>query len=222
MQADALIEEIYNKRKITRVATINDQAYDSNVALKSYLQSLKLAGKNQPISFLFDKDKPDLDVLADQIKKAEVNCIVLFCQPSVCLKIIRLFRQRKMNLPVFGSLAMLNEDALTLQELNELDDRVFIPYATLLGSKSLIFRQDYQKTYGKMPGMVAAYAFDGINVLIEAIRTSGSPEREKIQQALSKIYYEGVTGRIQFDNTGNRMGYSSLTAFKKAMPSGVQ
>ena len=61
--------------------------------------------------------------------------------------------------------------------------------------------------------MVAAYAFDGMSVLIEAVRISGSPEREKIQEALSKIQYEGVTGRIQFDDKGNRLGNFVVASF---------
>ena len=54
--------------------------------------------------------------------------------------------------------------------------------------------------------MVAAYAFDGMNLLIEAIRTSGSPEREKIQNYLTNAAYEGVTGTFRFDDMGNRIG----------------
>ncbi len=204
-QADALIEEIYNKRRLTRVATITDQAYDSKMALKSYLQGLNLAGKNKPVQFLFEKYKTDLNVLADQIKKAEINSIVLFCQPSASLQIIRTLRQSKMDLPVFGSLSILNEDVLSPSELHEFDNLISSASGTLKGSGSMTFRQEYQKTFGKMPGRVAAYAFDGMNALIDAIRTSGSPEREKIQQALFKMDFEGVTGRVRFDDKGNRL-----------------
>jgi branched-chain amino acid transport system substrate-binding protein len=214
-QADALIEEIYNKRKFTRVATITDQAYDSKMALKSYLQSLKLAGKNEPVQFLFNNYLSNLDALADQISKAEVNCLVLFCQPSASLKIIRLMRQRKINQPVFGSLLILDENVLSGKELQEFDNIMFVSSGTSTSLKNQAFRQEYQKTYGKMPGRVAAYAFDGMNVLIEAIRTSGSQEREKIQQALYKINYEGVTGRIQFDSKGNRLGSYVVSLFKQ-------
>ena len=95
---------------------------------------------------------------------------------------------------------------------------MLVPSGTWTGSKNMAFRQAYQKNYGRMPGMVAAYAFDGMNLLIEAIRTSGTPEREKIQQALSKIHYEGVTGRIQFDSKGNRAGSVDLKSIKNVMP----
>lgn len=212
-QADALIEEIYSKRHITRIGVISDQSYDSNMALKSYLQSAKLAGKNEPVQFLYDSYQTKLNVLADQINKAGINAILLFCQPSASLNVIRLLRQRKMNLPVFGSLSVLNEDALSMQELRELDHSLLVPSGTWTGSKILAFRREYQKAYGRLPGRVASYAFDATNVLIEAIRNSGGPEREQIQQALSEIQYEGVTGQIQFDDKGNRSGSLTVSPY---------
>ena len=78
-QADALIDEIYNKRKITRVATIADDDYDSNQALKSFLNHPKLTGKNKPVQFLFSNYIADLNVLSDQINQAGTDGIVLFC-----------------------------------------------------------------------------------------------------------------------------------------------
>ncbi len=111
-----------------------------------------------------------------------------------------------MNQPVFGSLSILNENKLSGKELQEFDNMMSVPSGIWTGSKNLTFRQEYQKIYGKMPGMVAAYAFDGMNLLIEAIKTSGSPDREKIQQALFNIHYEGVTGRFSLTEKGTGRG----------------
>jgi branched-chain amino acid transport system substrate-binding protein len=220
-QADELIEEIYNKRKFTRVATIADNTYDSNQAVKIFLKNVKLSGKNEPVNFLYDNYITDLDILANQIIQAKVNCIVLFCEPSASLKIVRLMRQRKMNQPVFGSLSILNENKLSGKELQEFDHMLFVPTGNWTGSKNLAFRQEYQKLFGKMPGMVAAYAFDGMNLLIEAIRISKSPDLAKIKQALSQIRYEGVTGPIRFDAKGNRDGNFAVMKILNGLPESV-
>lgn len=216
-QADAWIDEIYHKRKMNRVATITDLTYDSNMALKSYLQRLRQAGKNEPVQFLWKDYSTNLNALADQINKSGTHAIILFCSPSISLKLIRLLRQQNMKQPVFGSISILNEDVLSLQELREFDNMLLVP-SLLSASKSQIFRQAYQKTYGTSPGMVAAYAFDGMNVLIEAIRISGSQDRESIQQSLSKIRYEGVTGLVQFDARGNRVGTCGTMMVKNGIP----
>jgi branched-chain amino acid transport system substrate-binding protein len=205
-QAGGFIEEIFNKRKFTRVATIADNSYDSNLALKNFIDNLKLAGNHEPAQFLFDNYVTELDDLSDQISKSNADCIVLFCQPSASLSIIRLLRQKRINLPVFGSLSILNENVLSESELSEFDAGMSVPCGSWSKSAYMAFHEEYQKNYGKMPGMVASYAFDGMNILIEAIRTSGGPEKERIQEALSKMQYAGVTGRIQFDSKGNRSG----------------
>jgi len=217
-QANALIDEIYNKRKYTRVAIISDNAYDSNQALKSFLKSIELSGKNEPVNFLYDKYATELDILADQVIKAKPNCIILFCQPLASLKIIRLMRHRKMDQPVFGSLSILNENKLSDSEYREFNIMMYVSYPMRSGPKNPDFRQEYRKLYGKEPGMVAAYAFDGMNLLMEAIRISRSRDIEKIQQALTHISYEGVTGPIRFDARGNREGNFAVVKILNGLP----
>ena len=73
------------------------------------------------------------------------------------------------------------------------------------------------KNYRQMPGATAAYAFDGMNLIIEAVQNSGI-EREAVQKALSGIQHKGVTGSIQFDDRGNRMGSASLIEIKNGLP----
>jgi ABC-type branched-subunit amino acid transport system substrate-binding protein len=68
---------------------------------------------------------------------------------------------------------------------------------------------------------VANYAFDGMNLLIEAIRKSGSGY-EKIQKALSEIRYNGVTGTIQFDERGNRKGIPGFVEIKNGISVSVK
>jgi branched-chain amino acid transport system substrate-binding protein len=221
-QANAMTEEIYNKRKLSRVAAIIDDTYESKMAFKYFLQSIKSTGKKEPVQLLFDNYASKLNALADQINRTNIDCIVILCCPKASLELIRQIKQRKMSQPVFGSLSILDENKLSEQEMQEFDNLLLIPSGIWSKSKFLAFRQEYQNEYGEMPGMIAAYAFDGMNVLIKAIRTAREPEREKIQQSLSKIQYEGVTGLIQFDDKGNRSVNYHLTAIKRGYPVTVQ
>ena len=101
---------------------------------------------------------------------------------------------------------LLNENELTVQELQELDNLLLIPSGEWPESANINFRQEFQKAFNKIPGMSASFSFDGMSVLIEAIKSAGSNDREKIQKSLENIRYNGVTGIIQFDEKGNRMG----------------
>jgi len=216
-QADAFIEEIYNKKRLTRVATVSDKGYDSKLAVESLLKKTKLAGKADPLQLFYDSPDKDFIDLLDKIKKAEISAIVLFGNPSSSLRLIRQLRQRKMNQSVFGALSILYEDELSGQYLKDYENVVLVSSENLTGSKGIAFREDYKKTYGKIPGAVATYSFDGMSLLLEAIRIAG-PDRDEIQQSLKKIHFEGVTGSIQFDDKGKRVGTPVLIEIKNGIP----
>ncbi|MCJ7449481.1 MAG: ABC transporter substrate-binding protein [Bacteroidales bacterium] len=217
-QAASLIEEIYKKRKLSKVAVVSGDDYDSKIALDNFLKSVKKSGKPDPVKFSYDNYSLKPDALPDEIIKADANCIVLFCQPSVSIKIVQQIRQKKMNQPLFGSLMLLNENELSPQELQVYDNIISIPSGDWSGPENLAFRQKFQNTYYRMPGMVASYSYDGMSVLIEAIRDAGSSDREKIQKSLENIRYKGATGSIQFDDKGNRSGNFKMMRIKDGVP----
>ncbi len=205
-QADALIHEIHGRRKIHSILVIHDKNYDNGMALKYFIQSSRSVAKINPVQFQVEKYAADLNNLADLIKKTGSECVMMFCTPSTSLKLIRIMKQRGVSLPLFGPLSILNENELKENELKECDDALWIPNGLYAGTGNPMFRNSYFEKYGKMPGLVASYAFDATSVLIEAIKFAGATDREKIQDALYKISFDGATGLVQFDAKGNRTG----------------
>ena len=55
-----------------------------------------------------------------------------------------------------------------------------------------------------------------MNLIIDAIKNAGL-DREMIQKSLAIIHYDGVTGAIQFDDKGNRIGTASLVEIKNGI-----
>lgn len=218
-QAAALFDDIYLRNKADKVAIVSDKSYDSELVLNNFLRIIKTNGKNEPLKLIYEDYMNKTDLMADRIKKSDVNCIVLFCQPAYSVEMIRQFRQKEMNHPLYGSHYMLNENDLPAEDLFNFDNRIMIVSGKWSPSKYSLFRKDYQKLYQKLPGMVATYSFDAMNVLIEAIRIAGSPDREKIQEALENIIHQGVTGLIQFDDKGNRQDNFTITGIRNGIPS---
>lgn len=216
-QAAALIEEIYNKRKIQRVAVICDDDYDSKSGLDNFLKKVKQARKPLPLQFIYENKSPDPDSLLTRISRSAVQAIVLFGEPLVSMSIVREIRKSKINIPVFGSLLLLNENYLKGDDLQILENEMFFPSGNWSGSKIAEFRQEFQKTYQKAPGAVAAFAFDGMNVLIDAIRKAG-PDHDNLQKSLATMHYEGVTGTIRFDDKGNRSGTFATVSIAGGIP----
>ena len=172
-QADALIEEIYNKRKLSDIVLVSDKSYDSESQLNNFLKNVTKQGKAEPLHFLYDSTGTGINDLTEKITNQKTGCVILFLKPPASVKIIEQIKIKRINLPVFGSLELL-------------------------------------------PGADADYAFDGMNILIEAIRKGGT-ERENIQKALAEIKFEGVTGTIQFDDKGNRKGKPGFVEIKNGI-----
>ena len=56
------------------------------------------------------------------------------------------------------------------------------------------FAEDYNSKYGRYPNLNAAVTQDGVRLLINAIETAGSAEREDINNAMAKTKdFQGVT-----------------------------
>lgn len=220
-QAAVLIEEIYDKRKFSKIATLSDTTYDSKLAAKSFLKKTAAAGKPDPIQFTYDNNSQDFSDLLEKIEKAEVSCIVLFGQLSSSKKLVQQIGTKKMKQLVYGSTGLLNEDQLSDPDLKNYENVVFVSTGHLLTQKKLIFMQEYRKKFGNTPGPVASYAYDGMNIIIEAILKAG-PDRERIAEMLATTNHEGVTGVIQFDKKGNRIGNEGLMQIKNGVPVAVE
>jgi len=126
-------------------------------------------------------------------------------------------REKKMDQPVFGALSLLGENEFAEVKLANYEGVVLVNSGNLLGQKASSLQNEFQKKYDKMSGAVAAYAFDGMNIIIEAIKNT-SFDREKLQKSMSNIDYQGVTGDIQFDDKGNRLGNVGLIEIKNGIP----
>lgn len=215
-QANILIEEIVYKRKWSKITIVSDKSYDSKVALQSFLRETKKANKVEPMQLFYDSSNKNFKYLFEKISKNDTDCIVLFGKPTASKKFIQQLRQNGMNQPVFGTLSLLAEDRSDEEELTQLNNITLVTSGNWFDSEEVLFNKEYYKKYDKIPGAVAAYAFDGVNLIMEAIKHSGF-DREKMQETMSNIHYKGVTGSIQFDEKGIRMDAAELIEIKNGI-----
>ena len=91
-------------------------------------------------------------------------------------------------------------------------------FRPLVYEKRYYISKSFQETFGYQPGAAAAYAYDGINLLIEVIQKCG-PDRDKIIDAFTEMdFTTGVTGEIRFDIKGNRIGIPGILTIKNGNP----
>jgi branched-chain amino acid transport system substrate-binding protein len=216
-QADMLIEEVFVKRKLSRVAVIYESGYDSKQTMNSFLKKLKISGFSDPLKLVYDNTDQNCSALLDQISKANINCVILFGMPSTSLKLVRQIREKELNISLFGALSLLNDNELSDHELKNYEGVVMITPGHWLSTMGTYFIEKFQSLYGYKPGAVSTYAYDGMSIIIKAIREAGL-DSDSIQKSLIGIKYKGVTGLIQFDENGNRVDPGQLMEIKNGQP----
>jgi branched-chain amino acid transport system substrate-binding protein len=78
------------------------------------------------------------------------------------------------------------------------------------------FLREYKDRFGEEVKGPAPYAFDALNLLVDAMVRAGSPDPSKYLPMLAKTDgYDGVTGSISFDEKGDiRNGALTLYTFR--------
>jgi len=170
-----------------------------------------------PLQFFYNKLNPDFNSLLDEIHELHANACVFFGESADIVALLKEMNLRKMKMNMFGSWWVVGENNTLKDNLYYLNGLVMVSSGHWFTKKGELFRRDFQHLYGYQPGPVAAYAYDGMNLIIEAIRKSGT-DREAIINTLNTIKFDGVTGNIQFDEQGNRREIPGLMEIKDGTP----
>jgi len=200
-QAKVLVKEIYDRRKIEKAIAILDDSYDSKMAWKSMAREISIAEKHVPKAFFLDGTDKNFSNLISEIKSNKTAALILMGQPSRAWALIDQIRQQSINNLVFGNISILGEGVFLHRKLKDYNDVVFIGSKKWLENKPSSFRNQYVAAYGHIPGAAAAFAFDGMNVLMQALEIS-KLDREKMKEAMMKIQVQGCTGNPRFNERG--------------------
>ncbi len=218
-QAESLSEEIYFKRKLDRVAVVTDNSnYDSEMASDFFLKQVVLGKHPDPEVFDASGTGTKYEALTEKILRSNPGCLVLFCSPVTSAGIIKLLKQKRISIPVYGSLLILDENLLSSDEMEHINDVLKVPAGQWQNEEWKSFRNEYGEKFGKRPGMTAVYSYDAANILISALRKARSGNREIIQKKLEETSWKGITGTISFDEHGNRKGNFGVVKIRNGVP----
>jgi branched-chain amino acid transport system substrate-binding protein len=196
-QAEILYHHIYSDPEhAQKTVLIHDASYDASYLAKSFIRICAGNRSSCPpcIAWKDHSELPgDLKQLGAVQKPA---CIVLFTDGKSFPDLLELLRSEGIDLPVFTGITDPARSGVQFPVI-----RLSPGFENRSGGQELI--REFEKRYGHSPGVREAYAYDGMNLILESIRRAGTGT-EAIRDSLAGIYYpDGATGSIRFDEYGN-------------------
>lgn len=205
----ALVNYIFRMNGHSRVAVIRANNRYGRVGIMHFNRSSTRIGFPVIIEERFNDGETNFKAQLERIKKISPDAILIWGNAGESGLIVKQIREMGMKQPVFGSDRMVNpgflktagkyaEGVITTCQYNpDADD-----------PKLKAFKTNYVKRFGQEPDVFAAHAYDGMNIILEAIHIAGL-NRVLIRDVLTDMKtfqgYEGVTGPVIFDGAWNNI-----------------
>jgi branched-chain amino acid transport system substrate-binding protein len=205
----ALVERVYRKDNHSRVAVIRTGSRYGRVGVLHFNRSATRIGYPIVIEERFQDGETDFKDRLQRIKGTSPDAILIWGNAKETALILQQIRELGMNQPVYTSDRAVSQEFL--QIAGNLADGIvttcqYNPDAN--DPKLKTFKANYIKRFGIEPDVFAAHAYDGMNILIEAINKAGL-NRTLIRDVLTDLKtfqgYKGVTGVVNFDATWNNV-----------------
>ncbi len=199
-QAQALIDEIYVKQKLSNVHLLYEPGYDFENGAKTFRKILKKRGFKINGHSTFPSSQKEIGNTIN----GNTEALVVFGSYQNAHPLLDILRDQNSSLKVFGSLNMTNDGMIGANYSHGCEGGIFVSSSFCFTTAGQIFKDKYLEKYGSKPNPSASYAYDGVNLLIEAVRKYG-PDRAGISDGLRGIEFKNAaTGPIRFDKNGNR------------------
>ena len=205
-----LASYIFEKMGHERVAVIRTNSRYGRVGIMEYSGFAVRLGHPMMIEERYDEGETDFKMQLENIKRVAPDAILIWGNAKESALILRQIRELGMKQPIFGSDRMVSPEFLKIAGQHAegiVTTSQYNPEADNLKLKA--FQVDYSKRFGMEPYVFAAHAYDGMNMIIQAIRKVGL-NRVLIRDVLTDLKtfqgYQGITGKIIFDGSWNDIG----------------
>jgi ABC-type branched-subunit amino acid transport system substrate-binding protein len=202
-QATAIVKLILKKGG-GKIAILCTGEYDSRMAVHSFIKNLAREGNSSPVILEINEGERVGLELSGMIREKGINHLVIPFNSPGMENLIPLLREVMPDLNIYGTHAFFASSWLMDSHWQSQEGMYLVSSTLPLSEQGELFAGSFQKKFGYSPGVAAAYAYDGMQMILKAILREGR-DPEAIQKYLQCIQYEdGVTGSISFDELGNR------------------
>jgi ABC-type branched-subunit amino acid transport system substrate-binding protein len=195
----------------TSVCMISCTDHDSRMFAAELVRALQHLSITPVGQVEFRPGETELGKQLDRLAQSAAKSAVVIAGARDSANVLAALRRREPTLSVFGGPMMGRK--LFAETAGLAAEGVRFPllwHETAAGERSRVFRQRFIERCGIEPDYTAAYSYDAVNLLTTAIRRAGL-NRVLIRDAIRELSpWDGVTGRIEWDPTGQNRGQAML------------
>ena len=198
----ALASHIFDQRGYRRVAMLRANTRYGRVGVAEFKDAARRLQKPLLLEMRYGTGDRDFSRQLTRIRDAGAEAVVLWGDAGDMARIVRQMREMGMEQPVYGPDRMFAPEFVdAVGEAGEGIIAVDLWHPEREDPALRAFEARYRDRFGEEPGAIAAHAYDGMRLIIDAVRDAGL-NRTRIRDALSELDgYGGITGAIPFDAT---------------------
>ena len=201
VQAQVLAQAVSSRTAGGQFAVVSCTDHDSRMFTADLLAALKRLGAFPTRHLEFQPENADFGAQLEALHEA--HAVVVVANPDDSARFVRTMRSAGSHMAVFGGPAMGTRRFLdTVGRAGANAEFPLLWHESAAGERSLDFARRFRVCYGHEPDYTAACAYDGVCMLVEAIRRAGL-DRAGIGDALRSVSpWAGVSGTINWDDAG--------------------
>ncbi len=207
----ALLHEVFRARGHERVALLRVNDRDGRVGVGEFVDGARRLGRPIVIEQRFEPNAEDFHEQIERIRETGADALVLWGNAAETGAAVRQARALRLDLPIFGFDRMAQ--AAFLQAAGEAAEGVVVAATLNPGSLDpawLGFKQRFRDRWGEDPDTFAAHAYDGMNLILDAVSRAGLNRARLRDELFALNAYHGVSGEIVFDTNMSNVGHTWL------------
>jgi len=214
----ALAEYIYKIKGLSRVAVLRVDNRYGRVGIKEFREASRRMDHPLVLEIRYMDGDTVFTKQIQRIVDVSPDAILLWGNAEETGMIINQIREKGISFPIFASDRAMSPVLLKITGKNAEGLVTTCQYnPTLNDPKLKAFQKHYFERFGMEPDVFAAHAYDGMNITIKAIQKAGL-NRYLIRDVLTDLKtfqgYDGITGKIIFDDAWNDVGSIWMTEVK--------
>jgi branched-chain amino acid transport system substrate-binding protein len=212
---------LFEKAKIQKVATIHDKKAYGQGLVETFTEEFKKAGGQVVAAQTINPDDANYQAVISKVKPAGPDAIYYGGEYPQAGPLSQQMKAAGLKVPLMGGDGIFDPKYISLggkTSEGDLATSVGAPTDTLDTAKKFV--ADYNSAGYKDPyAAYGAYSFDAANAIIAALKTSlkdakdAESARQATIDAMSKVSFDGVTGKVAFDQYGDTTS-KVLTVYK--------